>query len=531
MWTANGVALSTADGDQAYPQIVSDGAGGAIAVWADVRGGEADLYAQRLGPTGLPQWTINGVALCIAPGRQFDPSIATNEAGGAVVAWSDERDGAQDIFVQRVSAAGTPEWNPNGVALSTATGAQDSPAIASDGSGGAIVAWRDARGVSPCVFAQRVSTSGVPQWAEDGVALTGGVIGQTGRPVIVADGVGGGIVAWWDTRNGVNADLYAQRMSGGGDPLWTAGGAAVCTAIHDQIEPAIVSDGEAGAILAWQDRRTGDDHAFYDIYAQRIERSGQLGNPEADITAVADVPGDQGGWVKVSWDASYLDADPFFGVLDYRVWRSVPEAGLTAGAMLARGVTRDPDEAASRGRFLICRFASTEYAWEQVASQPAATLARYSVTAPTTSDALPGSTPYTAFMIEARAGDSPSSARWFSDPDSGYSVDDQTPEIPPSLTVDGEGRVLSFDAPNPNPARSISVLRFTLTRVGRVRLTVSDAAGRRVRLVHDGVLPAGPHRVSYELQDAAGRALASGLYVIRLEAEGRALTKRLVAMR
>jgi hypothetical protein len=73
---------------------------------------------------------------------------------------------------------------------------------------------------------------------------------------------------------------------------------------------------------------------------------------------------------------------------------------------------------------------SQTYYWEYFASQPAGGLANYSFVAATTSDSLPNSNPYTAFMIQARAP----SQWWYSDPDSGYSVDNISPPAPAGLS-------------------------------------------------------------------------------------------------
>src|SRR5262249_51400896 len=58
------VGLCTFKYDQANPVIVSDGAGGAIVAWQDFRNaGDYDIYVQRVNAAGVPQWTANGVAL------------------------------------------------------------------------------------------------------------------------------------------------------------------------------------------------------------------------------------------------------------------------------------------------------------------------------------------------------------------------------------------------------------------------------------------------------------------------------------
>jgi hypothetical protein len=134
----------------------------------------------------------------------------------------------------------------------------------------------------------------------------------------------------------------------------------------------------------------------------------------------------------VSWTASYLDVDPTYGVVDYRLWRSVP-AAAAVGLGRVRGLTSDPDEAAATGA-LFAPLAATDYAWELAGSQTAATLGSYSLTAATTRDSIAGSNPRTAFMVEARASTSVSGDRWFSAPDSGYSVDNLAPATPAPFT-------------------------------------------------------------------------------------------------
>jgi trimeric autotransporter adhesin len=83
----------------------------------------------------------------------------------------------------------------------------------------------------------------------------------------------------------------------------------------------------------------------------------------------------------------------------------------------------------------------------------------------------------------------------------------------------------------PNPARGATRIAFTLDRAGAARLTVFDLAGRRVRSLADGVLPAGRHEIAWDGADNAGRTTPPGLYFYRLETGGRSLTRRIVRMR
>ena len=113
---------------------------------------------------GVPQWTADGVALCAAANSKYNPTIVSDGAGGAIVTWNDYRSGNFDIYAQRVSAAGVPQWTADGVALCTAANSKNNPTIVSDGAGGAIVTWEDQRNGNYDIYAQRVNAAGVPQW-------------------------------------------------------------------------------------------------------------------------------------------------------------------------------------------------------------------------------------------------------------------------------------------------------------------------------------------------------------------------------
>ena len=99
-WPSNplvNVPLCTASGDQTTPTIVSDEAGGVIVTWADNRSGNREIYAQRISADGVLQWTADGVALCTASGDQANPVITRDGSGGAIVTWHDIRGGNYDI--------------------------------------------------------------------------------------------------------------------------------------------------------------------------------------------------------------------------------------------------------------------------------------------------------------------------------------------------------------------------------------------------------------------------------------------------
>jgi len=277
-WTANGVTLCTATGEQSVPAIAADGVGGAIVTWDDYRNSDYDIYAQKIAAAGTVQWTANGVALCSATGGQYSPTIVADGTGGAIVTWFVQRRGNYDIYAQRILSGGAVNWTANGVALCTDTGEQYYPTLVATDAGGAIVTWFDSRSGNYDIYAQKISSAGAAQWLANGVALSSAT-GTQWYPSIVADGAGGAIVAWTDSRNATD-DIYAQRISTGGTVQWAADGVALCSAAGWQELGAIVTDGGAGAIATWVDGRSGD----FDIYAQRVLASGALGGGSVDVS-------------------------------------------------------------------------------------------------------------------------------------------------------------------------------------------------------------------------------------------------------
>lgn len=281
LWTANGVALCTAAGPQYPPKLVSDGAGGAIVAWPELRGAsvEFDIYARRITGAGVPQWTADGVAVCTVGQDQENPIITSDGAGGAIIAWNDSRSDFGDIYAQRLNAAGVAQWTAGGVAVCAAAGTQRHVSGASDGAGGMILAWDDTRSGAEDIYAQRIRASGSAEWPPGGVPVCTAP-GTQWVPAVVEGTWGGAVIAWVDYRGGGTSDIYAQRVAANGTSLWTANGVAICTAANAQGFPVITSDLVGGAVIAWPDLRGG---AEFDIYAQQVSSAGLLGSQPTDV--------------------------------------------------------------------------------------------------------------------------------------------------------------------------------------------------------------------------------------------------------
>jgi len=274
LWTANGVVVCAAAGSQNSPIVILDGAGGAIIAWDDQRvGAYPNIYAQRVSAAGNCVWTANGVAICTAVYDQWCGGIVSDGTGGAIITWSDFRTGSDSgIYAQRITGIGSVVWTTNGVPVRVTTGYGDSPVLSSDGAGGAIIAWEDSRGVYGSIYAQRINSSGSRLWTANGVAVSASD-GLQWFLDIASDNAGGAVIAWSDCRNCGSWDIYAQRVNSGGSRLWITNGVAVCTVAGEKMFPQITADGANSAIITWEDERSVSS---YDIYAQRVDGGGSL---------------------------------------------------------------------------------------------------------------------------------------------------------------------------------------------------------------------------------------------------------------
>lgn len=89
-----------------------------------------------------------------------------------------------------------------------------------------------------------------------------------------------------------------------------------------------------------------------------------------------------------------------------------------------------------------------------------------------------------------------------------------------SLGDDEEGDLEAADRPltvSPNPFNPATEIQFGVARPSDAKVGVYDLRGRRIAQLLDGVVAAGDHSVVWRGADDRGRAVASGMYVVRLD--------------
>jgi hypothetical protein len=510
--------VCTVTGAQTHVRATTDGEGGAIITWRDERAGasSSDIYAQRVDAGGNLLWSPVGVPVDASAGIQVNPQIASDGAGGAYILWQDNAATPDRARLARVDGAGNPVWASS---LTLSTGVWDavvnnySRQLVEDGTGGAIAVWHLINGE---VYAERVDPSGNPLW---GPRLVVSAANSASLPAVAADGSGGAVVCWRDFRTFVAGDgnVYAQKLDASGVPQWTANGDSVTTAAREQSQVAIAYDGAGGAIVAWNDQRNG----VCDLYARRMDATGNglwaptgvfvgpisgfCGNEPSHIAA------DGTGGAILAWEnnvdikAQRLDASGSF------LWGPSPVEVCVAG-----GPQTFLELLADVGGGALIAWVDkriTEYSIFAQQLDPSG-IPQWLADGDTVSwgqgtldvDIVPVGP---GQMIAAfTRGLYPSIDIYAQLFPVGPTVD------VPTLSPSTELKLSVF----PNPSMRGADLQLSLSRESRVSLSIFDAGGRRVRDVLDGSLPAGVHAIHWDGRGGDGRRAPAGLYFARATA-------------
>ena len=615
-WPVGGFAISAALDMQTHSAVAPLPGGGAVFVWEDTHySAYGDIYARALDADGfaLFGW-YSPVPVADGAGGQYNPQVASDGQGGAFVVWEEFSGADVGIGFNRIMHDGSLPIGSIGELLTPISGNQWSPRIV-EGDGGVFVAWQDDRDGNEDVYLQRLTTGHVSAFSPEGLAICVDP-GTQHLEGIVADGEGGAIVVWDDSRTDIELDLHAQRVRENGWTAWQSNGRLVARDVGPTAGSAFTSDGSGGLLALWSTELI----EYHGIRMQRIERSGYWGYPAPQLVSAPDAPGDQGGRVRLSWDASRLDNWSDDGITSYTLWRALPvqprgasstenwrELSLAPAGQRAEPVLRS-QESGDR----------TIY-WELIETVEPAQLPGYSRTVATVYDSTGVDPALHDFQIIAHGYSEASD--WFSGVVVGYSVDNLAPVAPINLRGDAisepQGLELRWspnvesdlahyvvhrgtepdfpvdpstfvaatadtsyhdedwsqaagfwykvsavdahenrgafallepdqvnstggDAPPsvtrllrgyPNPFNPATTLGFDLAAPGEVRLVIHDAAGRAVRVLVDEALPSGRHAVTWNGRDDFDRALASGVYLARFTANGERRSQRLVLLK
>ncbi len=173
-------------------ELVPDGSGGGYVLTHALHGG---LVGQHVDAAGNITWGTNGLVLAPFYAHLCNSSICSDNAGGFVFVT-----GYEDLVAQRFDVNGAKLWGSGGVILTTLSSDQLNPDVIPDGFGGFLLAYEDyyfsSSGNKPAISVIRLDSFGNVLWRKDGVFWDYSPSVGNISPRVMSDGWAGASVAW-----------------------------------------------------------------------------------------------------------------------------------------------------------------------------------------------------------------------------------------------------------------------------------------------------------------------------------------------
>ena len=539
-----------ATGTQTDHVAVSDGVSGTIVFWNDSRAGDPGLYGQRVDANAGEHWAADGAMVASITSYWTLDAACPDGSGGAFVSWYV---GTQ-VHVLHVDSGGQATWSPSGTVVGTGATYDSDTGLVSDGAGGVIVAWRSSEsgGASYAVRGQRLDQNGVAQWDPTGVVLGAVSTDYPWTPLVLPDGSGGVVVVWAQSDPSVTSwKIVAQHAGPSGALLGTAGGHQLRIGAFSRNQSlygnelwlAAAVDGAHGAYVTWTER---DVAGTSRLFAQRLGSSGTALWPEpGTLLASSTFATPAELQICVSGTSSAIAA-----------WKQSEQT--TGIALRAQRLDADGTPLWTQGGVAVCHPTSVSY---PCCPGPTGDLSYVHAASDGLGGALfayseykflgPPSWDFEVNIKGARVTQS-GQAPWS---DTGTPICTAAGrQYEPTLLADGSGGAVvtwEDDRPGssqtdvyaqnlhgdgtiggvfvaappavpgswarawPSPARGRVQLAFTSSG-GAADVVVLDLAGRSVRELLRGPVPAGETRVEWDGFGADGRRVPPGLYAARI---------------
>ncbi|HEY3295607.1 MAG TPA: T9SS type A sorting domain-containing protein [bacterium] len=340
LWNESGVQIYAAYCSIYGPHICLDGSGGCYVSWTPTLTNDGALHIQRMDSLGEVTWAANGVS-CNRGATDYNLIASVNQdtVDGCLLAFHGS---PNTVYALKVSPQGSFPWTANGVGLwSYSAFCNISPRAASDGAGGAVVAWGKERGNGYSdVRAARVSASGTRLWnGPGGVPVSEDSLHHYDAVIVPTDSARV-LVAWNDVTRGVTG-VRAQILGmTSGERQLTPAGLHLAGGLNGEVEYVqAVSTGNGNTAVLWPDRRDERVYTYFQILDSTGHASGASGgdslcqqdtDPGAYASPLASCPDEHGGFFAVF-------SDYHSPVSSYRVTR-INAAGQAAGDGLGRAI-------------------------------------------------------------------------------------------------------------------------------------------------------------------------------------------------
>ncbi len=243
------------------------------------------IYVQKFDGSGTAVWSSDALASNANGISAFNNfTIASDNAFGIVLAWTDDRNGDNNInaAVQRVLSDGSINWPSNGatVMTSTSNSNQNPQILGVNANDEVLVTWSKKNGSQSqtAIAGQKFSPSGVQQWTTDGIEFVpmsadiGGVIGG-----VVYTG-SNAIIAYDESVGGSSSHIKALGVDDAGTLIWSPTITFMAGRSTSKVHALSSKLHSNQMIVVWEEN--GED-----IFMQNIYTDGSMGDPPISTDA------------------------------------------------------------------------------------------------------------------------------------------------------------------------------------------------------------------------------------------------------
>ena len=310
LWGTNPIYFESTTGHgYSVPDVVPGTSGSVVMSWEDVSGSfpsqTINLFTQQILSDGSFGWGTSPVEITNTAGIPFYefPEIKSDGNGGAIFYWYDDRDfnNLFSSFVQWVSSDGTVHFPANGSEVSTnGTTHHLNPTVAFDQSTNETYAfWVEQNSTQSMagVFGQKFASDGTRLWTNSGKQLKA----MDGNTVLSLSSLasGGNEYVYYleEINNSFTHLVKAFSIDTDGNFNWS--GNIILPSTVVSTKSRLVSDISSNAMskLAWSDERNDGGG----IYAQNINADGTFGIEIVPVELSSFSGNYVNGNVELSW--------------------------------------------------------------------------------------------------------------------------------------------------------------------------------------------------------------------------------------
>jgi len=492
-WGNNGVQVSPLRGFRSPTNIIPDGRGGAIILWDDFTKGaqigdpdnpENEMYVQRIDRTGKRLWDSSGVVIreFIAKAGIGDFQIVTDDYQTFMISWFDQREPWQ-WYVQRIDLSGQIAFEKNGrpIPIESKT-FNNLRSVVSDGNGGMYMARGRSIGEGGLVV-DKITKDGVFPWPSEGIPVyTGGpfdMVGDRHRGAIIAG-------VYFTSPSPTNdAEGRIQRIDSTGQLLWGKNAKIFTPDADVKTFPHLVSDGNGGALVTWDDTTGGKRQRF----VARFDQNGAMLWQTAGFRL---------------WFRSTISPTIISNGMGSIIWL-INDFNTPQGDLYAFRV--DSSGTVSWGKDgVLIRYRSFEewpYFLEATSDGQGGLITVWSERRPSGWQNL-------ALQQVSEYG----------------KLGEVITSVKKDIDVWNYPDDFMLYPPFPNPSNPATKINFSLRHGARVQINVINVRGERVISLIDRRFISGKHEIHWNGRNQIGKEVSSGVYFIQMIVDGRSQVRK-----